>query len=112
MAGGPRATSIPWRMASFLVEMYVRQGDREGFAAAVEGLRSASAAAKTAGRVRHVRSYLVPSDEMGIHVVDADTADDVRQLAKLAGIEIERVVSAVGVDPSDRPSPGPARGRG
>ena len=45
-----------------------------------------------------MRSYLVPSDEMGVHVVDAETADEVKRLAKLAGIEVERIVSAVGVD--------------
>jgi len=86
-------------MASFLVETYVRQGDRDGFATAVDGLRSVVTAANALGHVRHVRSYLVPNDEMGVHVLDADSADDVKQLAKLAGIEIERIVSAVGIDP-------------
>ena len=86
-------------MASFLVETYVRQGDRDGFATAVDGLRSMVAAANALGPVRHVRSCLVPNDEMGAHVLDADSADDVKQLAKLARIEIERIVSAVGIDP-------------
>jgi hypothetical protein len=87
-------------MASFLVETYVRQGDRDQFAAAVGGLRAALEAANGHdGPVRYVRSYLVPSDEMGVHVVESDSAEVVKRLAKLAGIEVERIVSAVGVDP-------------
>ena len=49
--------------------------------------------------MEHVRSYLVPSDEMGVHVVEADGVEAVRQLSKLAGIEVERIVAAVAVDP-------------
>jgi hypothetical protein len=86
-------------MASFLLETYIRQGDGDQFAIAVDELRSASEANTFDARVRHVRSYLVPSDEMGVHVVESDSADAVKRLAKLAGIEIERIVSAVGVDP-------------
>jgi len=99
MAGGTGPATIG-SMASFLVETYIRQGDRDGFAAAVVGLRSALESANGPnGPVRYVRSYLVPSDEMGVHVVESDTAEAVKQLAKLAGIEVERIVSAVGVDP-------------
>ena len=87
-------------MASFLVETYIRQGDRDSFAIAVSGLRSALELHALDGQVRHVRSYLVPSDEMGVHVVESDSADAVKRLAKLAGIEVERIVSAVGVEPS------------
>lgn len=85
-------------MASFLVETYVRQVDREGFATAVDDLRAAieTLGAGTTG-VRHLRSYLVPSDEMGIHAVDADSVDVVKRLAQLAGIEVERIVVAIKV---------------
>jgi hypothetical protein len=87
-------------MASFLVETYIRQGDRDQFASAVVGLRSALEVANGLdGPVRYVRSYLVPSDEMGVHVVESDSAEVVKRLAKLAGIEVERIVSAVGVEP-------------
>jgi hypothetical protein len=85
-------------MASFLVETHVAQGGRDEFATAVEQLRAALAEmALLDSQVRHLRSYLVPSDEMGFHVVEADSAEAVVRLAKLAGIDVERIVSAIGV---------------
>ena len=87
-------------MVSFLVETYIPQGDRDQFAIAVDGLRAALEAMNVLEhKVEHVRSYLVPSDEMGVHVVEADSVEAVRRLAKLAGIEVERIVAAVAVDP-------------
>jgi hypothetical protein len=85
-------------MASFLVETHVAQGGRDEFATAVEQLRVALAEmALLDSQVRHLRSYLVPSDELGFHVVEADSAEAVVRLAKLAGIDVERIVSAIGV---------------
>ena len=90
-------------MASFLVETHVGQGGREQFATAVDRLRDALAEmAVLDSRVRHLRSYMVPSDEMGFHVVEADSAEAVIRLAKIAGIDVERIVSAIGIDPADR----------
>jgi hypothetical protein len=57
----------------FLVETYVGQGDREQFASAVEALRTALAAMiDPHTRVHYAALYLVPNDEMGVHVVEAD----------------------------------------
>ena len=87
-------------MASFLVETRVTQGGRDEFVTAVDELRGALAEMAVLDRqVRHVRSYLVPSDELGFHVVEADSAEAVIRLAKLAGIDVERIVSAIGIDP-------------
>jgi hypothetical protein len=84
-------------MASFFVETYVPPGDHAKFSSDVDGLRAAlETIAATDGQVHHVRSYLVPSDEMGVHVVEADTADAVLRLAALAGLEVERIVPAIG----------------
>jgi hypothetical protein len=91
-------------MASFLVETHVGQGGREQFANTVDQLRDALAEmAVLDSQVRHLRSYLVPSDEMGFHVVEADSAEAVVRLTKLAGIEVERIVSAIGIDPELQP---------
>jgi hypothetical protein len=38
---------------------------------------------------------------LGFHVVEADSAEAVVRLAKLAGIHVERIVSAVGIDPAE-----------
>jgi hypothetical protein len=84
-------------MASFFVETYVPPGDHAKFSTDVEGLGAAlEAIAATDGQVHLVRSYLVPSDEMGIHVVEADSAEAVLRLATLAGLEVERIVPAIG----------------
>jgi hypothetical protein len=85
-------------MASFVVETFVPGSARDRFAAEAVGLRLAAEAdrADPAG-VRLVRSYLVPGDEMGFHVVDAASAEIVARVAVAAGIEVERIVESVGV---------------
>ena len=83
-------------MTSFVVETFVPAGNGERFAVDVDGLRRAASA--SGGGVRHIRSYLVPGDEMGFHLVDAVTVDEVARLASRAGIEPERIVVAVRVD--------------
>lgn len=94
-------------MASFLVETHVVQGGRDQFATAVDNLRVALDAVPAADReVQLVRSYLVPRDELGVHVLQAATAEAVLRLTKAAGIEVERIVSAVGLDPAEHGDPG------
>jgi hypothetical protein len=94
-------------MASFLVETHVIQGGRAQFATAVDQLRAALDAVPSADRdVRLVRSYLVPRDELGVHVLQANSADAVLRLTRAAGIEVERIVSAVGLDPAEEGDPG------
>lgn len=90
-------------MASFLVETHVAQGGRDQFATSIDDLRDALAELAALDRqVRHVRSYLVPGDELGFHVVEADSSDAVVRLARIAGIEVERIVSAIDIDPERR----------
>jgi hypothetical protein len=86
-------------VTSFVVETYVQDGDPGRFAADVEGIRAATQSVDPpGGRVHHVRSYLVPSDQMGFHVVEGDSAEDVVRLTELASIEVERIVEAIGTD--------------
>jgi hypothetical protein len=90
-------------MASFLVETHVAQGGRDQFATSIDDLRDALTELAALDRqVRHVRSYLVPGDELGFHVVEADSPDAVVRLARIAGIEVERIVSAIDIDPERR----------
>jgi soluble P-type ATPase len=89
-------------MPSYVVETYVEEGDRERFAIDVAGIRSAVATMAVGDSVvQHVRSYIYPSDEMGFHVVVADSEETVARLAKAAGIDVERIVSAIGIDPRE-----------
>jgi hypothetical protein len=85
-------------MPSFVVETFVATDARERFARSVEDLRAASDRSRDRIGVRHVRSFLVPDDEMGFHVLEARTAADVARVTEAAGIEVERVVEVVTVD--------------
>lgn len=86
-------------MVSFVVETWVASDVQDRFPAEAEEIRRAVTAAGLDGPVRVLRSYLVPGDEMGYHVVEAATVDDVARVAALAGIEVERIVEAIGVEP-------------
>lgn len=87
-------------MASFVVETYLSQGNAERFTIDVGQITAAVAAlAVVGGHVRHVRSYVVPSDEMGFHVVEAESAEEVERITTLARIDVERIVEAIGVGP-------------
>jgi len=88
-------------MASFLVETHVARGGREQFAIAADRLREVLEAVPPADRdVELVRSYLVPRDELGVHVLQATSAEAIFRVATAAGIDVERIVSAVGLDPN------------
>ena len=84
-------------MPSYVVETFVPAGSREWFAVAVDELRAASEGA-AGRRVLLVRSYLVPADEMGFHVVEAGTPGDVERVVADAGIDPERIVEVVRVE--------------
>lgn len=85
-------------MASFLVETYQPDIGGSGFARAVDSVREASESLSREGvHVRHVRSYVVPGDEMCFHVLEAESAEEVEQTLGLAGIKAGRVVEAIGV---------------
>jgi hypothetical protein len=83
----------------FVLETYVPDGSQARFSGDVDGLRRAAGSTDPAGGVRHLASYLVPGDEMGFHLVEAATASDVQRMASRAGIEAERIVEAVDVEP-------------
>ncbi|HLG07197.1 MAG TPA: hypothetical protein VI409_00835 [Gaiellaceae bacterium] len=85
-------------MASFLVESYAPDLSDAGFARSVNRAREAAEALRESGvRVRHLRSYVVPEDEMSFHVFEAASVDEVLRAVELAGIALGRVVEAVGV---------------
>lgn len=87
-------------MTSYVLETYVPEGSHERFSVDVDGLRRA-AGTDPAGDIRHVASYLVPTDEMGFHLIEARSVTDVERVASRAGLEAERIVEAVDVE-SDR----------
>jgi hypothetical protein len=82
----------------FVLETFVPDGSQERFSGDVDGLRQAARSIDPAGGARHLASYLVPSDEMGFHLVEAASEGDVELMASRAGIEAERIVEAVDVE--------------
>jgi hypothetical protein len=85
-------------VACFLVETYVARIHGEGFARTVSSVREAADELRASGfRVRHVRSYAVPEDETWFHVFEADSVEGVMRATALAGIDVDRVVEAIGV---------------
>ena len=85
-------------MPSYVVETFVPAGSHERFAVAVDELRSTSEGSDAHLRVRLVRSFLVPADEMGFHVVEAGRRGDVERVVADAGIDPERIVEVVRVE--------------
>ena len=86
-------------MPSFLIETFVPEGSVARFEDDVDGLRAAAERDPQADRpVRYVRSYLMPDDEMGFHVLEAPDATAVERVAATAHVDVERVVAAIGMD--------------
>ena len=82
-------------MTEFLVELYVSKTDREAIGAGWEALNRAAAGLTAEGRpVRLVRSIFVPEDETCFVLVEAATAETVRETARRAALACERVVEA------------------
>ena len=91
-------------MANFVVETFVPSGSHQRFETDVDGLRRAASIGGPSGRVLHLRSYLVPGDEMGFHLLEADSASAVAEVASRAGIDPERIVEA-SLDPGQGQPP-------
>jgi Nickel responsive protein SCO4226-like len=101
-------------MNEFLVELYVSKTSGGAVAAGEECLGAAAAELTAEGRpVRLVRSIFVPEDETCFLLVDATSAEDVREAARRAALTIDRVVETAadaGGDGEPAPSwrfPGP-----
>ena len=86
-------------MVSFVIETFVAEDAQRHFTAEADGIRVAAEAFGAGGQVRLVRSYLVPGDGMGFHVIEANSAADVARVAERAGVEAERIVEAIRVEP-------------
>jgi uncharacterized OsmC-like protein len=82
-------------MPEFLVELYVSKTDRVSIAVWAERLNRAAAQLTVEGKpVRLLRSILVPEDETCFLLVEAATAETVRDTAARAALACERVVEA------------------
>jgi hypothetical protein len=81
---------------SYLVETYLGRGRAKERAALEQ--RARSAAERMSSELRLVRfdhSLHVPDDEICFYVFEAQSADDVAQAARRAGLDALRVVEAI-----------------
>lgn len=84
-------------MGTYLVERYAPMGGRSDGSVAI--LTRQLARVSGAG-LRHVSSTLLPSDEVCLSLVEAPSAEAVRQAFRRAGLPADRVTAAVVVPPT------------
>lgn len=72
-------------MRQYLVEIY---GTKVADTAVLTGL---------AGGVRYLRSIVIPGDETSLHLVLADSVEDVATAFERIGLPADRIVDAVGL---------------
>jgi hypothetical protein len=74
-------------MPEYLIELYtVADADSAGLARLGDGKA-----------VRYLRSILIPGDETCLHLVEADSAEQVAEAFEQAGLTADRIVEAVGL---------------
>jgi hypothetical protein len=71
-------------MPEYLVELYTVAGPDSALARLADGTA-----------VRYLRSILIPGDETCLHLVEADSAEDVADAFERAGVVADRIVEAV-----------------
>jgi hypothetical protein len=91
-------------MTEFLVELYVSKTNGVAVPLTAERVTRAAAELTDEGTpVRLVRSIFVPEDEICFLLVEAGTAETVRETARRAALAFERVLEAT-VDHQTSPS--------
>ena len=100
-------------MPSYLVESFVPRSSLDTALEAGGRLRAACDELRRKGSsARYVRTTFVPEDETCFLLVDAASADDVREAARRAALTIDRVVETAGGEGDTAQPwrfPGPAR---
>lgn len=83
-------------LGNYLVEVSAPQQGEAALAQAVERARAAAEQITAEGvPVRHLSSFLVPSDATSFHLFESRSADAVTRAAELADLHVERVVEAL-----------------
>ena len=81
-------------MPSYLIEGYLPRTRASQLAGATARLRRAAEVLTAEGvQVRHVRSSFLPSDELVLHVLEAESAEAAGHAATRAGISPERITT-------------------
>ena len=75
-------------MPEYLVELYSSSANLDSAVLGRHGDGSS---------VRYLRSILIPSDETCLHLVEADSVEQVAEAFRQAGLEADRIVEALGL---------------
>lgn len=75
-------------MPRYLIESYAADG------AVDEARQRARLAAELEPQIRYVRSTFLPDDEFVLHVFEAPSAETVREAARRAALQYQRLVEA------------------
>ena len=83
-------------MPSYLIESYFPRSRSGELPAVVDRLRRATESLTAEGApVRHLRSTFLPSDELCLHLFEAESEAMVGEASRRAAIEPARVVQAI-----------------
>ena len=95
-------------MPTYLIESYLPRTRSGELPAVVSRLRHATETLTSEGTlVRHLRSTFLPTDELCLHLLEAESAATVCEASRRAAIEPSRVVQALTVAPTDAPGGAP-----
>jgi hypothetical protein len=82
-------------VATYVIETYLSRARAAELGPATVRLREAVVAAQMAPRrLRHVRSYFIPEDELCFHVLEAPSLEATIDIVRRAGLSPERIVEA------------------
>ena len=83
---------------TYLVELFAPQHDAERLRAEMERIQAAVAAPAASGvAIRYLRSILLPDEETAFHLFEAERSSSVERALQDAGLEVERISTAVAV---------------
>ena len=89
-------------MPNYVVELYRPSSDAETLRRVADRLAAGARHASGEGTpVRYVDTIFLPGDETCLHVFEAGSEEDVRAVARRAGIDVDRVVPAEQIEPRD-----------
>jgi hypothetical protein len=89
-------------MPNFVVERYRPSSDPDSLSTVADRLTAGARQVRVDGRsVRYVDTIFLPGDETCLHLFEADSEADVRAVARQAGIDIDRIVPAEQIAPSE-----------
>jgi hypothetical protein len=95
-------------MPSYLIESYLPRSRFDELPAVVSRLRRATETLTAEGtHVRHLSCTFLPTDELCLHMLEAESAATVGEAIRRAAIESARVVQALSVAATDAPGGAP-----